>query len=60
MQNLYQQYLVSGPAEYVKELFKNMSYDLIDGAGRKEKMRKAIVYASVHHRNTEKYFSVFL
>ena len=24
MQNLYQQYLVSGPAEYVKELFKNM------------------------------------
>ena len=36
MQNLYQQYLVSGPAEYVKELFKNMSYDLIDGAGRKE------------------------
>ena len=24
MQNLYQQYLVSGPAEYVKDLFKNM------------------------------------
>ena len=24
MQNLYQQYLASGPAEYVKELFKNM------------------------------------
>ena len=24
MQNLYQQYLVSGPAEYVKNLFKNM------------------------------------
>ena len=24
MQNLYQQYLVSGPEEYVKELFKNM------------------------------------
>ena len=24
MQNLYQQYLVSGPVEYVKELFKNM------------------------------------
>lgn len=24
MQKLYQQYLVSGPAEYVKELFKNM------------------------------------
>ena len=24
MQNLYQRYLVSGPAEYVKELFKNM------------------------------------
>lgn len=24
MQNLYQQYLVSGPAEYVKALFKNM------------------------------------
>ena len=24
MQNLYQQYLVSGPAAYVKELFKNM------------------------------------
>ena len=24
MQNLYQQYLVSGPAEYVKELFENM------------------------------------
>ncbi|MGN8655309.1 TetR/AcrR family transcriptional regulator [Blautia obeum] len=24
MQNLYQQYLVSGPTEYVKDLFKNM------------------------------------
>ena len=24
MQNLYQQYLVSGPAKYVKDLFKNM------------------------------------
>ena len=24
MQNLYQQYLASGPAEYVKDLFKNM------------------------------------
>ena len=24
MQNLYQQYLVSGPAEYMKDLFKNM------------------------------------
>ena len=24
MQKLYQQYLVSGPAEYVKDLFKNM------------------------------------
>ena len=24
MQNLYQQYLVSRPAEYVKDLFKNM------------------------------------
>ena len=24
MQNLYQQYLVSGPAEYVKDLFENM------------------------------------
>ena len=24
MQNLYQQYLVSGSAEYVKDLFKNM------------------------------------
>ena len=24
MQNLYQRYLVSGPAEYVKDLFKNM------------------------------------
>ena len=24
MQNLYQQYLVSGPAEFVKDLFKNM------------------------------------
>ena len=24
MQNLYQQYLVSGPAGYVKDLFKNM------------------------------------
>ena len=24
MQNLYQQYLVSGPGEYVKDLFKNM------------------------------------
>ena len=24
MQNLYQQYLVSGPAEYVKDLLKNM------------------------------------
>lgn len=24
MKNLYQQYLVSGPAEYVKDLFKNM------------------------------------
>ena len=24
MQNLYQQYLVSGPADYVKDLFKNM------------------------------------
>lgn len=24
MQNLFQQYLVSGPAEYVKDLFKNM------------------------------------
>ena len=24
MQNLYQQYLVSGPAEYVKDMFKNM------------------------------------
>ena len=24
MQNLYQQYLISGPAEYVKDLFKNM------------------------------------
>ena len=24
MQNLYQQYLVSGPAEYVKDLFKNI------------------------------------
>ena len=24
MQNLYQQYMVSGPAEYVKDLFKNM------------------------------------
>ena len=24
MQNLYQQYLVSGPVEYVKDLFKNM------------------------------------
>ena len=24
MQNLYQQYLVSGPAEYVKDLFQNM------------------------------------
>ena len=24
IQNLYQQYLVSGPAEYVKDLFKNM------------------------------------
>ena len=24
MQNLYEQYLVSGPAEYVKDLFKNM------------------------------------
>ena len=24
MQNLYQQYLVSGPAEYVNDLFKNM------------------------------------
>ena len=24
MQNLYQQYLVSGPAEYLKDLFKNM------------------------------------
>ena len=24
MQNLYKQYLVSGPAEYVKDLFKNM------------------------------------
>ena len=31
-----------------------MSYDLIDGAGRREKMRKAIVYASIHHGNTEK------
>ena len=32
-----------------------MSYDLIDGAGRKGiQMRKAIVYASVHHGNTEK------
>ena len=24
MQNLYQQYLVSGPTEYVKDLFENM------------------------------------
>ena len=24
MQNLYQQYLASGPAEYVKDLFKSM------------------------------------
>ena len=27
MQNLYQQYLVSGPAEYVKDLFKNMKIE---------------------------------
>ena len=27
MQNLYQQYLVSGPTEYVKELFKNMEIE---------------------------------
>ena len=27
MQNLYQQYLVSGPAEYVKDLFKNMEIE---------------------------------
>ena len=27
MQNLYQQYLVSGPTEYVKDLFKNMKIE---------------------------------
>ena len=27
MQKLYQQYLVSGPAEYVKDLFKNMKIE---------------------------------
>ena len=27
MQNLYQQYLVSGPAEYVNDLFKNMKIE---------------------------------
>ena len=27
MQSLYQQYLVSGPAEYVKDLFKNMEIE---------------------------------
>ena len=27
MQNLYQQYLVSGPVEYVKDLFKNMEIE---------------------------------
>ena len=30
MQNLYQQYLVSGPAEYVKELFKNMKMNHLE------------------------------
>lgn len=57
MQNLYQQYLVSGPEEYVKELFKNMKmnhpeenavkfyanmffyYSLYDGAANKTKAK---------------------
>ena len=107
MQNLYQQYLVSGPEEYVKELFKNMkmnhpeenavkfyanmffyyslydgaanktkaksqfeqmldriveeiknmSYDLIDGAGRKEKNEKSnriCIYTSWKYRKISK------
>ena len=53
MQNLYQQYLVSGPAGYVKDLFKNMKikdpeefyanmffyYSLYDGAADKAKAK---------------------
>ena len=49
MQRMYQQYLVSGPAEYVKDLFENMAldfygpifllYSIYDGASDKTKVK---------------------
>ena len=47
MQNLYQQYLVSGPAEYVKDLFKNM--------GIKNPEEKAVKF----YANMFFYYSVY-
>ena len=41
MQNLYQQYLVSGPAEYVKDLFESMS---IEEADKKATMFYSIMF----------------
>lgn len=47
MQNLFQQYLVSGPAEYVKDLFKNM--------GIKNPEEKAVKF----YANMFFYYSVY-
>ncbi len=42
--------LLDGSVSEAKVLdFLDMSYDLIDGAGRKKTNEKSIVYASVHH-----------
>ena len=53
MQNLYQQYLVSGPAEYVKDLFKNMEIKNPEGEAVKF-YANMFFYYSVYDGATDK------